>query len=101
CPHQRQSTRPGQHPGAAGADVRRAGPGEIRPLRPRIYCHLTLPARRKQGEVGHVTRLKVLIVDDEPPARERLKSLLAEIPDMDVVGEAANGQQSLSRTHEL
>jgi two-component system response regulator AlgR len=48
-----------------------------------------------------VTRLRILIVDDEPPARERLKSLLAEIPDMDVVGEAANGQQSLSRTHEL
>ena len=48
-----------------------------------------------------MTRLKVLIVDDEPPARERLKSLLAEIPDMDVVGEAANGQQTLTRTHEL
>jgi two-component system, LytTR family, response regulator AlgR len=48
-----------------------------------------------------VTRLRVLIVDDEPPARERLKSLLAEIPDMDVVGEAANGQQTLTRTHEL
>ena len=48
-----------------------------------------------------MTRLKILIVDDEPPARERLKSLLTEIPDMDVVGEATNGQQSLSRTHEL
>ena len=48
-----------------------------------------------------MTRLKVLIVDDEPPARERLKSLLAEVPDMEVVGEAANGQQTLSRTHEL
>jgi len=48
-----------------------------------------------------VTRLKVLIVDDEPPARERLRSLLVEIPDMEVVGEAVNGQQSLSRAHEL
>jgi two-component system, LytTR family, response regulator AlgR len=48
-----------------------------------------------------VTRLKVLIVDDEPPARERLRSLLVEIPDMEVVGEAVNGQQSLIRTHEL
>ncbi|HVW71336.1 MAG TPA: LytTR family DNA-binding domain-containing protein [Steroidobacteraceae bacterium] len=45
--------------------------------------------------------LKVLIVDDEPPARERLKSLLSEIPDTEVVGEAVNGQQSLDRTHEL
>jgi two-component system, LytTR family, response regulator AlgR len=48
-----------------------------------------------------MTRLKVLIVDDEPPARERLRSLLVEIPDMDVVGEAVNGQQSLARTLEL
>jgi two-component system response regulator AlgR len=48
-----------------------------------------------------VTKLKVLIVDDETPARERLKSLLVEIPDVEVVGEAINGQQSLARTHEL
>jgi two-component system response regulator AlgR len=48
-----------------------------------------------------LSRLKVLIVDDEPPARERLRSLLVEIPDIDVVGEAVNGQQSLARAHEL
>lgn len=48
-----------------------------------------------------MTRLKVLIVDDEPPARERLRSLLVEIPDTEVVGEAINGQQSLERAHEL
>jgi two-component system, LytTR family, response regulator AlgR len=48
-----------------------------------------------------VTRLKILIVDDEPPARERLRSLLVEIADMEVVGEAVNGQQSLARAHEL
>jgi two-component system response regulator AlgR len=48
-----------------------------------------------------VTKLKVLIVDDEPPARERLRSLLAEVPDVEVVGEAINGQQALTQTHEL
>jgi two-component system, LytTR family, response regulator AlgR len=48
-----------------------------------------------------LSRLKVLIVDDEPPARERLRSLLVEIPDIEVVGEAVNGQQSLARAHEL
>jgi two-component system, LytTR family, response regulator AlgR len=51
--------------------------------------------------MGEAARLRVLIVDDEPPARERLKSLLVEIPDTEVVGEAANGQQSLARAHEL
>lgn len=48
-----------------------------------------------------MTRLKVLIVDDETPARERLRSLLVEIPEAEVVGEAVNGQQSLMRAHEL
>jgi two-component system, LytTR family, response regulator AlgR len=47
------------------------------------------------------TLLKVLIVDDEPPARERLRSLLAEISDVEVVGEAPNGREALSCSHEL
>jgi two-component system, LytTR family, response regulator AlgR len=51
--------------------------------------------------VGTVTPLKVLIVDDEPPARERLRSLLAEIADVAVVGEAANGHAALRQTDSL
>ncbi len=39
--------------------------------------------------------LKVLIVDDELPARERLRSLLAEIDATEVIGEAQNGEQGL------
>jgi two-component system response regulator AlgR len=46
-------------------------------------------------------KLKVLIVDDEPPARERLRSLLAEIVDVEVAGEAQNGREALSYTHDL
>jgi two-component system, LytTR family, response regulator AlgR len=45
--------------------------------------------------------LKVLIVDDEAPARERLKSLLAEIEDVTVAGEAANGADALNLTSQL
>jgi two-component system, LytTR family, response regulator AlgR len=45
--------------------------------------------------------LKVLIVDDELPARERLRSLLAEIGTVVCVGEAVSGQEALTRTHEL
>lgn len=51
--------------------------------------------------MGTPARLKVLIVDDEPPARERLRSLLAEIADVEVAGEAANGKEALKRAHEL
>ena len=39
--------------------------------------------------------MRVLIADDEAPARERLRSLLSEIPDMEVVAEATNGEQAL------
>jgi two-component system response regulator AlgR len=46
-------------------------------------------------------RTRVLIVDDEAPARERLRSLLAELDQTDVIGEAANGEQALERTIEL
>src|SRR5262252_908639 len=46
-------------------------------------------------------RLKVLIVDDEPPARERLRGLLTEIGDVEVIGEAANGAEALSHSHDL
>jgi two-component system response regulator AlgR len=40
-------------------------------------------------------RVKVVIADDEPLARERLRSLLAEHPGMMVVAEAANGADAL------
>ncbi len=39
--------------------------------------------------------LRLLIVDDEPPARERLRQLCAGIPDIVVVGEAGNGREAL------
>ena len=34
--------------------------------------------------------LRVLIVDDEPPARERLRSMLVESGEYDVAGEAGD-----------
>ena len=40
--------------------------------------------------------LRVLIVDDEPPARERLARMLAELAEVTVVGEAGNGADALA-----
>jgi two-component system response regulator AlgR len=40
--------------------------------------------------------LRVLVVDDEPPARERLKQLLAELPDTELAGEAGSGEEALA-----
>lgn len=40
--------------------------------------------------------LKILIVDDEAPARKRLRELLNEIADIEVIGEASNGNETLT-----
>jgi len=45
--------------------------------------------------------LKVLVVDDEPPARERLRSMLLESQGFEVAGEAGNGQQALDLCDKL
>jgi two-component system response regulator AlgR len=37
----------------------------------------------------------VLIVDDEPPARERLRQLLEDTGEHEIVGEAGNGREAL------
>lgn len=45
--------------------------------------------------------LRVIIVDDEPPARERLRSMLAEAGGFDVAGEAGNGVEALEMVDRL
>ena len=45
--------------------------------------------------------MKVVIADDEPLARERLRSLLAEQAGIEVVAEAENGEQALHACAEL
>ncbi|MGH8369564.1 MAG: LytR/AlgR family response regulator transcription factor, partial [Gammaproteobacteria bacterium] len=39
--------------------------------------------------------MNIAIVDDEAPARARLRELLRDIPDCNVVGEAGNGREAL------
>ena len=45
--------------------------------------------------------LRVLIVDDEPPARERLRSMLAEAGEFEVAGEAGHGEQAIDLVDKL
>lgn len=40
--------------------------------------------------------MKLLIVDDEAPARDRLRRLLGEIEDCEIIAEAGNGEEALS-----
>lgn len=45
--------------------------------------------------------MKTLIVDDEPLARERLRALLGELDDIEIVGEAGDGASALAAVAEL
>ena len=40
--------------------------------------------------------MKILIVDDEKPARDRLRQLLDDFGDHDIVGEASNGEEAIA-----
>jgi two-component system, LytTR family, response regulator len=42
-----------------------------------------------------VSRIRALIVDDEPLARDRIREMLKEHPEIEVIGEARNGQEAI------
>jgi two-component system, LytTR family, response regulator len=48
-----------------------------------------------------MSNVRVLIVDDEALARERVRRLLQSEPDIEIVGEAANGREAVERIREL
>jgi DNA-binding NarL/FixJ family response regulator len=48
-----------------------------------------------------VDRVQVLIADDHTLFRDGLKALLASVPDIDVVGEAATGDDAVARAADL
>lgn len=43
----------------------------------------------------------VLLVDDEPPAREELRYLLESYPDVKIIGEASSGQEAMEKILKL
>jgi two-component system LytT family response regulator len=45
---------------------------------------------------NETARVRVLIVDDEPPARKRLRALLADEPEVEVIGEAGSGTEAVT-----
>lgn len=45
--------------------------------------------------------IRILVVDDHELVREGIKALLSQEPDLDVVGEAADGRGALARAREL
>lgn len=45
--------------------------------------------------------LNILIIDDEQPARDRLRRLVSNLPGFDVAGEAAGSSEAMERLREL
>jgi len=48
-----------------------------------------------------MTKIKVLIIDDEPPARDIIKHYLTGDPDIEIAGECENGFEALKMINEL
>lgn len=46
-------------------------------------------------------KIRCLVVDDEPPAREKLKRLLSQEPDLELCGEAGDGEAAVRLIGEL
>lgn len=44
--------------------------------------------------------IRVLLVDDEPLAREMLREMLQSDPQVVIVGESVNGREALAAIHE-
>ena len=49
------------------------------------------PATEKQTS----TMIRALVVDDEPLARARMRTLIADHPDIEIVGECGNGADAI------
>lgn len=62
-------------------------------------CSLAWFSRFVTHKMG--TKIRTLIVDDEELARERLRSLLARDPRIEIAGEAADGKSAVSAIEKL
>ena len=49
----------------------------------------------------HASRIRVLVVDDEPLAREKVRAMAADDPEIEIVGECANGAEAVAAVEEL
>jgi two-component system, LytTR family, response regulator len=45
--------------------------------------------------------IRTLVVDDEPVARQVMREELGDLPDVELIGEAENGEQALNRIHSM
>src|ERR687898_3536243 len=78
-------------------------PGEGPPSPPAFQCRpsrLPGPSARQSSPIGigRMSRIRVLIADDHAVVRAGLRMLIGTQPDMEVVGEAADGPETVLQT---
>ncbi len=74
------------------------GGSTVRPGQPIAY--MQRPIRKGRGSAGETDhRIRVLLADDQRVMREGLTALLAQESDIEVVGEAADGEMALELAH--
>src|SRR5262249_25425952 len=85
------------HGAHLSGSIRRGGGARRR----RVHRAVELPVRRGRVARPRPVTQRVLIVDDEAPARERLRSLLGELDGVEVAAEGADGEQAVRLAGEL
>src|SRR3989475_9126129 len=63
-----------------------------------VYSSISLSLRRRSSSVE---RIRVLIADDHRVVREGLTAILRECGDLEVVGEARDGQEAVEKAREV
>lgn len=81
-------------------DETRNSSGAAKNYRRNSELSFRLSRKNKRGQTG-VKAIKTLIVDDEPLARKRIKQLLANEPDIEVIGECGDGKSALAALRDL
>ena len=53
-----------------------------------------------ENRVEIIPKLKIIVADDEAPARYRLKDLLVDVANVELIGEAKNGKEAIALANE-
>src|SRR5438874_4331529 len=70
----------------------------------RSFCHITpprWPRERADASMQEQKKLRVLIVDDEPLARQRIVDMLSGESGVEVVGEVGDGVEAVEAIRSL
>lgn len=59
------------------------------------------PEPADESPAANPARFRALVADDEAPARDRIRQMLALVPDFTIVGESVTGRQAVEAIREL